>query len=109
MNRTKLLLDVVRDMRSLANSIQTVCDALESDIQPESEAKHAEKPATGKTEKKSDITLEKVRAVLAEKSQAGFTTEVRGIIRSCGAEKLSGVDPKRYAEVLKAAEVLGNG
>ncbi len=109
MNRTKLLLDVVRDMHSLANSIQAVCDALESNKQPESEAKPAEKPAAGETKNPPDITLEKVRAVLAEKSQAGFTTEVREIIRNCGAEKLSGVDPKRYAEVLKAAEVIGNG
>ena len=35
MSRIKLLLDVVNDMRSLADSIQAVCDAMESDGQPE--------------------------------------------------------------------------
>ena len=31
MSRIKLLLDVVNDMRSLADSIQAVCDAMASD------------------------------------------------------------------------------
>ena len=106
MSRTKLLLDVVQDLRSLAESIQAVCDAMTSDSQPEQEAKPAEKP---KAVKVPEIPLEKVRAVLAEKSQAGFTAEVRDIIRKHGADKLSGIDPAKYADVLKDAEVLGNG
>ena len=31
MSRMKLLLDVVSDLRALADSIQAVCDAVESD------------------------------------------------------------------------------
>ena len=37
MNKVKMLLAVVSDMRSLANSIQAVCDAMESDEQPDAE------------------------------------------------------------------------
>ena len=55
------------------------------------------------------ITLEKVRGVLAEKSRDGFTVEVREIIQSFGAERLSEIDPANYEAVLKKAEVLGNG
>jgi len=47
--------------------------------------------------------------VLAEKSQLGFTAEVRGIIQKYGADKLSAVDKAYYADILKDAEVLGNG
>ncbi len=63
MSKIKLLLDVVNDMRSLADSIQAVCEAMvDSDSDPK------ETPTT-KTEKANepDISLEKVRMVLAEK------------------------------------------
>ena len=58
--------------------------------------------------KKKEITLEEVRAKLAEKSQAGLTAQVREIIQKYGGSKLSEVDPKHYADMLKDAEVLGN-
>ena len=105
MSKVKLLLDVVSDMRSLADSIEVVCNAMtESDAAPE------EVPAT-KTEpaNESDIPLEKVRMALAEKSQLGFTAEVRALIGKYGADKLSAVDKAHYADILKDAEVLGNG
>ena len=55
------------------------------------------------------IPLEKVRGVLAEKSRDGYTAEVRAIIQSFGADRLSEIDPSQYEAVLKKAEVLGNG
>lgn len=105
MSRIKLLLDVVNDMRSLADSLQAVCD-----VMTDGDSIFKEEPAT-KTEvvKEPDIPLEKVRMVLAEKSQQGFTAEVRGIIAKYGAEKLSAVDKAYYANILKDAEGLGNG
>jgi hypothetical protein len=50
--------------------------------------------------------LEEVRAVLAEKSVAGHRAEVQALIRECGADKLSAVDPSRYADLKAKAEVL---
>ena len=52
------------------------------------------------------VTLEQVRAVLAEKSVAGHRAEVQALIRECGADKLSAVDPSRYAVLKAKAEVL---
>jgi len=105
LSKVKLLLDMVNDMRSLADSIQAVCDAMtETDSAPK------EVPATKtETTKEPDIPLEKVRMVLAEKSQLGFTAEVRAIIGKYGADKLSAVNKAYYADILKDAEVLGNG
>lgn len=54
------------------------------------------------------LTLESVRAVCAEKSRAGFTTEVKAIITKHGADKLSAIKPEDYAAVLAEVEVLGN-
>lgn len=115
MSRIKLLLDVVNDMRSLADSIQAVCDAIASDeptetSQAETHAAVPEKsPKTqenAETEKQPEITLEQVRGVLADKSRSGKTAEVRAIIQKYGADRLSGIDPKDYPAVLADAEVL---
>ena len=55
---------------------------------------------------KPTVTLEQVRTVLAEKSVAGHRAEVQALIRECGADKLSAVDPEKYAVLLQKAEVL---
>jgi len=55
------------------------------------------------------ITLEQVRAVLAEKSHDGFTSEVRALLQKHGADKLSLIDPSEYESLMKDAEALGNG
>ena len=57
----------------------------------------------------AEIPLERVRGLLAEKSRNGYTTEVRSIIKSFGAERLSEIDPSDYEAVLMKAEALGNG
>ena len=58
---------------------------------------------------KPEIKLEDVRAVLAEKSRAGHTADVRALLQKYGAEKLSAVDPANYEALMKDAEVIGNG
>lgn len=55
------------------------------------------------------ITLEAVRAVLAEKSRAGHTAKVRELLEKHGARKLSEIDPSEYSALLAEAEVLRNG
>lgn len=52
------------------------------------------------------ITLEEVRAVLAEKSQDGFTSEVRGLLEKYGAKRLSEIDPSNYKALKEDAEEL---
>jgi hypothetical protein len=55
------------------------------------------------------LSLEEVRAVLAEKSRAGYTASVRELLEKHGAKKLSEIDPAEYPALLAEAEVLGNG
>ncbi len=95
-----LLLKTAEDLSALADSVRALCSAL-ADGPGEAEKL--------KPEKKTAVTLEKVRGVLAEKSRDGFTAEVRTIIQSFGAERLSEIDPSQYDAVMKKAEVLGNG
>ena len=59
-----------------------------------------EKP---KLEVKS-VALEEVRAVLAEKSRAGKTAEVKNLLTKFGVNKLSELDASKYDELLKETE-----
>lgn len=118
MSKVKLLLDVVNDLHSLADSLQAVADAM-MQSQPEAEAPAAgteKKPKKADTKKaepapspvpeEKPLTLEEVRAVLAEKSRAGHTAEVKALLIKHGADKLSDIDPAEYPALLADAEVL---
>lgn len=52
------------------------------------------------------LTLEQVRAVLADKSRKGHTAEIRTLLQKYGASKLSGIDPVHYNALLGDVEVL---
>ena len=98
---TKLLLKTTDNLTALADSMRVLCAFLADSPQ--------EEPKPQLAKKKQSIPLEKVRGVLAEKSRDGYTAEVRAIIQSFGADRLSEIDPSQYEAVLKKAEVLGNG
>lgn len=122
MGKVKLLLDVIADMRSLADSLQAVADAMTqtepADVPEENTgektkktggkkaAKEAPEAASPPVPEEKPLTLEEVRMVLAEKSRAGHTAEVRALLVKHGAEKLSDIDPARYPALLADAEVL---
>lgn len=107
MSKVKLLLDVIADVRSLADSLQVVADAMGKDEQADGAEAIIAKKET-KPPKKKEIKFEDVRAVLAQKSQEGMTAGVRDIIQKYGATKLSEIDPKHYADILKDAGELTN-
>jgi len=52
------------------------------------------------------LTLEAVRAVLADKSRNGHTAAIRSLLQKYGAAKLSEIDPTNYKALLAEAEVL---
>ena len=101
MSRIKLLLDVVEDMCALADSLQTMANAIAGD----DAAPEPQTPTAAASTAKA-VTLEQVRAVLAEKSHDGFTEQVRGLLQKYGAQKLSAIDPGRYADLMRDAEEL---
>lgn len=64
----------------------------------------AEKPIV-----KKEIKLSDVRAVLAEKSRAGFTKEVKEFLVKHETDKFLGIDASEYETLFAEVEVLGNG
>ena len=91
-----------RDQRSAAATINDVADTLAEVFSTESadEAPDAAAPA------EAALTLEQVRAVLADKSRQGHTAEIRALLQKYGASKLSGIAPANYKALLADVEVL---
>lgn len=114
MSKIKLLLDVIADLRNLADSLREMALALEDNApapdtqgmeETSSEGLLSEAEATRPVD---TIPLEKVRAALAVKSQDGFGAEIRDLLRKYGADKLSAVDPAHFPALLADAEAIGN-
>ena len=96
------LTDVKAELYVLGTAIDSVLEAL--GVGESTAAKV--KPALPEEPK---LTLEEVRAVLADKSMAGFRDEVKALITSFGANKLSEVPADKYKDLVEQAEALGNG
>lgn len=104
MIKNKLFLEVIQSIHSLADRIQAAVEAMEAfefDQYAPQELLAAEEKSMADI-----VSLEQVRAVLAEKSQAGFTAEVRGLLEKYGAPRLSQIDPANFAALLADAEAL---
>jgi len=108
MSKMAEMAQTIEVLRTAAASINAVADWLYQQFSGDDiEAQPAK--ATAKKEPKTQLKLEDVRAVLAEKSRAGHTAEVRALLKKHGADKLSEIDPAKYEALLKDAEVIGNG
>lgn len=74
--------------------------------QPEKKTIAAPASAGSSGSRKKAITKEQIRAVLAEKSQAGLTEKVKALITSYGAKNLSDIAASHYEELFAAAQAL---
>lgn len=95
----------IKELRSAAAAITDAADWLARQFNGEATEETAAAP---EPEAKPAVTLEQVRAVLADKSRAGHTAAIRDLLQKYGATKLSQVDPKHYDALLRDAEVLDN-
>lgn len=91
----------IEDLRATAATIIETANRLTEMC---SGAKDAE-PAKAS---ESALTLEAVRAVLADKSRQGHTAEIRSLLQKHGASKLSEIDPANYKALLADAEVIAD-
>ncbi len=107
MSKMAEMAQTIEDLRTAAASINAAADWLYQQFSGNDVP--AQKAPAKKEKPKPEIKLEDVRAVLAEKSRAGHTAEVRDLLQKYGAAKLSAVDPANYEALMKDAEVIGNG
>lgn len=106
MGKMNELSQAIDELRRCGDALIGIADSLrglfsgndaEAEAQPTVEAA---KPA---------LTLEQVRAALAEKSRGGYTAQVRELLVKHGAAKLSDIDPAEYPVLMADAGELGNG
>ena len=106
--KAKLFFEASRSIRSLADVFESIANIYSAGCTVEvDENVNAEEEAK-KLAAEKRVTLEDVRAVLGQKSQAGMTAEVRELIRKYGGTRLSDIDPVQYKALLKDAEALVN-
>ena len=98
--------DMAQTIEELRTAAAAITDAANWLAQQFSDAGDAELATQPKPEEKPALTLEQVRAVLADKSRAGHTAAIRDLLQKYGASKLSEVDSKNYEALLRDAEVL---
>lgn len=108
MSTMKKLAEELEELRHCGEKLIAVSETLTEMFSGHSETVDTDITAETYTEPKTQITLETVRAVLAEKSRAGYTAEVKSLINKYGADKLSDVNPEQYTALLADAEVIGN-
>ena len=85
MKQDELILQVAKDLYKLAEHIDSLFK-----VEPEKKA----------------ISIEEVRSLLAEKSQAGKGPEIRALIVKYGADKLTDLEPSCYEALLNEVEAL---
>ena len=103
MSRMSDMAQTIEDLRSAAAAISDAADWLTKMFSGEPQAEDA--PVSSPEQV---LTLEQVRAVLADKSRQGHTVEIRALLQRYGASKLSQIDLAHYKVLLAEAEVLTN-
>ena len=111
MGKTSELSILIDELKYCGETLIGISQGLSELFSGAAENQKSDEPTTvteeqSKTAEEKVLTLEEVRAVLAEKSRAGFTDQIREILVKHGAEKLSAVNPSEYEALLKEVEVL---
>ncbi|WP_123053062.1 hypothetical protein [Clostridium sp. JN-1] len=108
MNKTKIIQDIIVNLKGITGSLETLTKVLNEPVNSqEVEGKENAVKESNVKENKEDSqaqkqpTLEEVRAAMAEKNREGHREEVKAIIVKYGANKLTALEPKCYADVLK--------
>ena len=102
MSKMAEIATIIDELRDTASSINRIADELTDLFSYRSKTPEIA-PAPEKT-----MSLEEVRAILAEKSRDGFTAQIRDLLQKYGASKLSEIDPANFKALVADAEVLGN-
>ncbi len=98
MSRMKIALNVVENLRNLANSIETLSKSLtDTNV---SNVEEVIEPVTPK------IALEDIREVLTPLTRGGKREEVKALLDKYGARKLPDVKEEDYPKFLEEARKI---
>ncbi len=101
MSKIKLLLDVVNDIRTLADSLEAIANAI-------ADGDNSIKPSPQKEEEKPNITHEEVRDLAVKLSRKGMRENIKQLIEQYGVQNITAVaepDLDAFYADLKSMEV----
>lgn len=104
-NAALLISEAVNELSSLLESAGNDEESAPADESQPSATEVSNAPTIPAEPK---LTLEDVRGVLADIARCGNREGVKTLLEKYGASKLSAIDPKDYASLLKDAEELKN-
>lgn len=96
------------DMAMTIEELRRAAAAINEAVSWLAEQFSSNEPTPEPTAAEPVLTLEAVRAVLADKSRAGFTSQIRSLLQKYGTDKLSGIDPANYKALLADVEELND-
>lgn len=101
MTNQEMILHIADCMTLMADSVRHFAENMVPQLAVDT-------PVTGEPQPiaETPVSYEEVRSILAAKSAAGKSSEVKKLIADYGVDKLSAVDPKEYATLLHKAEEL---
>lgn len=108
MGKVSELSQLIEELNRCGNTLIGISEDLLNLFSGSEEAEPETKNAEKASKKEKTLSLEDVRAVMADKSRKGYTAEVKALLTKRGVNKLSDVDAKDYAALLAEAEVIGN-
>lgn len=103
----ELFLKIADGFESLAAGYRALAqDSKAASVVPATDTPAAPIEQEAHKEEKPTVTMEQVRAVLAQKSKDGKKAQVKALLLKYDSGKLSGVKPEDYPALLAEAEVL---
>ena len=105
MNKSRELLEVLAELKQCNEALIKISGWLSEMLTAEEKQEASVKVEFLET---PQLELSDVRAVLAKKSSAGHTAEVRELLAKHGVKKLSEIDPEEYPALLAEAEAIGH-
>ena len=120
MGKVSELYALLEDLKRNGEAVVSAADELGKMLCAEDEAPGSETAGPASTEDETTgpnepaaqpgrtITLQELRGVLAKLNKRGFKADVKKLLQDYGAERLSSLDPSKYAAVMAEAEGIGN-
>ena len=110
MGKVNELLQLIEELNRCGNTLIDISEELKNLFSGSEEDSRKAKTKTAEKASKEEktISLEDVRAVMADKSRKGYTAEVKALLTKRGVNKLSDINPKDYAALLAEVEVIVN-
>ena len=102
------LIEELNRLIGISEDLKNLFSGSEEAKEKEPKTKVTEETPAKAAKKEKTLSLEDVRAVMADKSRKGYTAEVKALLTKRGVSKLSDVDVKDYEALLAEVEVIGN-